>query len=375
MRRAIAENLAGQRRILPPLTLQWHITEKCNFRCTHCYQEGYTSRELAFKDLLFVLEQFKTLLVRFKRENPLNKTRGHINISGGEPFLRNDFLSLLEVFKRDKAYYSYGILTNGSFIDADMARKLKALGASYAQVSLEGSEETNDAVRGKGAHAKTVSALKHLTRISMPAAISFTAHRANYMEFMDVARLGRRLGVWRVWADRLIPYGSGANLTDQLLTSDETRQFFEVMFKARSEVLSRFCRTEISLNRALQFLVGGEIPYQCAAGDTLITIQPNGDLYPCRRMPVRVGNLFETDLTELYYSSNFFQALRNRNAVRIGCENCRFNKSCQGGLKCLSYAISGTPFKADPGCWLAAHEETNPNGKGDFLKKTSRCPT
>ena len=32
-------------------TLQWHITHRCNLRCTHCYQDDYTAFESA--DALF----------------------------------------------------------------------------------------------------------------------------------------------------------------------------------------------------------------------------------------------------------------------------------------------------------------------------------
>lgn len=30
---------------------QWHFLNKCNLRCKHCYQEGYTAIELSFDKL------------------------------------------------------------------------------------------------------------------------------------------------------------------------------------------------------------------------------------------------------------------------------------------------------------------------------------
>jgi radical SAM protein with 4Fe4S-binding SPASM domain len=107
------------------------------------------------------------------------------------------------------------------------------------------------------------------------------------------------------------------------------------------------------MHRALQFLEGGH-PYQCTAGDRLITVQPNGDLYPCRRMPIRTGNLLETPLVDLYQKSPLFRALRDRDRTSKGCQGCLFSGLCRGGLKCLSYAVTGDPFVADPGCWLAS---------------------
>ena len=89
------------------------------------------------------------------------------------------------------------------------------------------------------------------------------------------------------------------------------------------------------------------------AGDSLLTVQPNGDLYPCRRMPIRVGNVMDTPLADLYYESELLCELRDKNRISEGCEGCSHAHTCRGGLKCLSYAMTGDPFKADPGCWIA----------------------
>jgi MoaA/NifB/PqqE/SkfB family radical SAM enzyme len=61
----------------------------------------------------------------------------------------------------------------------------------------------------------------------------------------------------------------------------------------------------------------------------------------------------ETPLPELYFENDILKDLRDRGRVSEGCEECRFERQCRGGLRCLSYAVHGTPFRADPGCWLA----------------------
>ena len=337
------------------LLLQWHITERCNLRCSHCYQNDYTGKELGFEDLLEVLGQFEDLLELWRSKARQFMVRGHITVTGGEPFVRRDFMDLLEIFSANREHYSFAILTNGTYIDAAMARRLRELSPSFVQISIEGTQTTHDKIRGQGNFERTVSALKHLVRERIRTLISFTAHRDNFREFTEIAGLGRRLHVSRVWADRLIPWGTGSALKEQVLTPEETREFFEIMHKARAKAArSWFHRTEIAMHRALQFLVEGGEPYHCTAGDTLITVQPNGDLYPCRRMPIRVGNLLETPLIELYYQSELFLALRNRQKISDGCQACSYSRLCRGGLKCLSYAVNGDPFKADPGCWLAS---------------------
>jgi radical SAM protein with 4Fe4S-binding SPASM domain len=336
------------------LLLQWHITDRCNLRCSHCYQEAYSGEELPLQDLLQVLNQFKDLLESWSYK--LNRlVRGHITVTGGEPFIRRDFLDLLKIFSANKRSFSFAILTNGSFIDAAMAHQLHSLEPTFVQVSIEGTQATHDNIRGLGNFERTVSALKYLARERIRTLISFTAHRGNFREFSEVARIGRKLKVSRVWADRLIPRGTGSALREQILSPEETQEFFEIMQKARNEAANCwFGRTEIAMHRALQFLVAGGKPYHCTAGDTLISVQPNGDLYPCRRMPIRIGNLIETPLIELYYKSSLFDSLRDQERISGGCQDCIYLRLCRGGLKCLSYAVTRDPLKADPGCWRAS---------------------
>ena len=274
---------------LDHMVLQWHITERCNLKCIHCYQDQPSPDELTFKQLCQVIEQFKLLLKNLQLKHRVKKMYGQINVTGGEPFIRRDFFDLLKRFAENRDFFRFGILTNGTLIDESVAQHLGELKPAFVQVSLEGSKSTNDAIRGKGTYDRITSALRNLTAQGIRTLISFTAHRHNYHEFLDVARIGFKLGVTRVWADRLIPYGAGVTLDAQPLTPEETRKFFEVMYTAYKESQENFCNTEIFMGRALQFLVaGGERPYHCEAGNRLIALQANGEIYPCRRMPISV---------------------------------------------------------------------------------------
>ncbi|MHA2298459.1 MAG: radical SAM protein [Candidatus Hodarchaeales archaeon] len=334
------------------LLLQWHLTERCNIRCSHCYQESYKGKELDIKELINILDQYKSLLRRWRSKK--KRVWGHVTVTGGEPFVRTDFVDFLKLLSLDKELFSFAILTNGYFIDEKMARTLKTLGPRFVQVSLEGTKQTNDKIREKGSYDHAVSALKFLGKEKIRTLISFTAYGKNYREFPEVVKLAKKMKVSRVWSDRLIPSGSGQDFNEYQLSPSETRDFFQLMHRTRPRInLKWLNRTEVGMYRALQFLVAGGRPYHCTAGDTLLTVQPNGDLLPCRRMPIRVSNLLEVPLLELYYKSEVFLALRDRNRVITGCEACSFSKLCRGGLKCLSYAVTGSPFNADPGCWLA----------------------
>ncbi|MBT3311508.1 MAG: radical SAM protein [Desulfobacterales bacterium] len=343
------QNIYIPRRLL----LQWHITNSCNLRCSHCYQEKYSGDEPDFQSMMYILKQYEDLLSLW-RLNYKTPVKGHITITGGEPFLRKDFYDLLNVFYEKRSIFSFAILTNGTLIDRQDAEKISKLNPAFVQVSFEGDRLTHDKIRGQGSFDSMNTAVKHLVRSRVKTSISFTAHKGNFREFPRVAALGRKLRVNKVWSDRLIPSGEGENLSDLVPDPEETLNFINIMNKERKKArLSFFNPVQVGMNRALQFVVTGGRPYRCSAGDTLITVMPDGDLYPCRRMPVKVGNLNETSLYDLYYGSDLFWTLRDRKRVSSGCEGCSFSNSCRGGLKCLSYSMTGDPFIADPGCWLA----------------------
>jgi radical SAM protein with 4Fe4S-binding SPASM domain len=343
------------------MLFQWHITERCNLRCAHCYQSSFAGDEPDYAGLLDILGQFKDLLNALRRQGHPNGPTGHVTVTGGEPFIRPDFMDLLQAFFDNRGLFTFAILTNGSLIDQTTASRLKDFKPSFVQVSLDGGQKTHDRIRGPGSFEKAVSAVRQLVRKGIRTFISFTAHKDNYLEFPAVADIARRLKVARVWADRLIPPVAGSPQTDDsntplTLTPHETLDFFRLMRQAKEKRnltdWIRFRHTEVAMHRGLQFLAGG-VPYRCTAGESLIAVLPHGDVYPCRRMPIKVGNVMETPLAKIYVESRLLRSFRDRDRISAGCRRCFFVNVCQGGLKCLSYALTGDPFTADPGCWLS----------------------
>jgi radical SAM protein with 4Fe4S-binding SPASM domain len=299
-----------------------------------------------------ILEQFRAFLAT-PSDNNVPRIKGHITLTGGEPFAHPEFPALLKHIAALHDEFTFAILCNGTLIDDAMARQLAAWAPRFVQVSIEGTPATHDTLRGAGNHAAVVAGVKRLVAAGVRTMLAFTAHRDNFREFPEVAKLGRRLKVTRVWADRLIPQGQGGALRG--LSVDETREFIELMRQTKlnteSKLAARFGKgTEIALHRALQFLAGGPA-YRCTAGDTLITVMPDGTLYPCRRLPIDAGNLHQTPLAILY-DGPLFRQLRDPAVVASGCEKCTYERLCRGGLRCLSYATEGSLNAADPGCWL-----------------------
>jgi len=325
------------------LTLQWHITSRCNLRCAHCYQDSYHRPEFGFTEFLSVIDQYKQLLLK------LNK-KGHINVTGGEPFLHEDFFDLLKVFNENKDYFSFGILTNGTFIDKANAKRLKLLNPSFVQVSIEGDEKTHNSIRGEGNLRKVIEAIKHLKHNGIKTLVSFTAHKENYKSFPAVAALCKKTGVFKLWTDRMVPFGGAEKMHESLLNPKETLEFFKIVKNCREQKKwGRKNKTIIELNRALQFFVNDNYPYSCKAGESLICLLEDGTVLPCRRLPIEAGNLKEQSLDQIYFG-DVMNGLRSNAPRPEGCSKCSYFILCKGGARCISYAVTGNPFARDPGC-------------------------
>ena len=324
--------------------LQWHLGEQCNLKCLHCYQENHKYINLPYEDLVNIYNQFKELL--FKLDMP-----GHINITGGEPICNPHLFKLLDLIKEDSNLISFSILTNGTLITPSIASKIKSYNPYYVQVSLEGGKKTNDYIRGIGTYKKIGKAIDYLRREDIFTSISFTATKLNYKEFPKVVKYGRKHNVNNIWSDRYIPLGGSID-KDLMMNYDETREYLEIMNKECNKLINKKNNhTTISMNRALQFQMTNEFAYGCTAGDTLLTVMENGDLVPCRRMPIVVGNLLKDNMYDLYKNNKILKDLR-KNTIPDDCKHCEHSQMCHGGLKCLTYAIYKDLNHKDIGCNL-----------------------
>ena len=63
----------------PRLLLQWHLTDRCNLRCAHCYQDDYRDQDSGLAGWLPILEQFRAFLAA---TSP--RIKGQLTLTGGD---------------------------------------------------------------------------------------------------------------------------------------------------------------------------------------------------------------------------------------------------------------------------------------------------
>lgn len=332
------------------LLLQFHITGKCNLRCRHCYRTEGDVERLSFEDVVQIIEQFKELREEYNRVHRISK-KGHINITGGEPFYREDIKEILEYLGENKRYFSYGILTNGSFIDDKIIAILRKTGVSFVQMSIDGDEKTHDFLRADGDYERVLNTAEYLEKSGIKTYISFTANKENYKFLPKVAKECRKRKITKLWSDRLVPIGNGSEMQDLAITKAEMPEYIKYMKKAQGNFLIRklYPKTQVTMNRALQFQNSRGNIYSCSAANSLITVDEFGNVMPCRRMPIVCGNAFELTLRDIYFNNETFKELR-KNIIAKECSQCKYSYFCGGGARCQSYAKYGLYYRADPAC-------------------------
>lgn len=332
------------------LVMQFHITGRCNLKCRHCYRTEGDVETLSFQDVVRVIEQYKALRLEYNKYLGID-ARGHINLTGGEPMFRKDFPDILAYMKENREAFSYGILSNGSFIDENMMECLKRNNAAFVQLSLDGCRKTHDALRAEGDHDRVLRCARQLENAKIRTIISFTAHKGNLREIGRVAMECRRARVSKFWSDRLVPIGTGSDLKELFIDSEAMKKYVRKLRNASNHPIAKilYPKTEIPLNRALQFLPCDRPNYRCSAGRSLITVDEFGNIFPCRRMPIHCGNVFTETLTDVYFHNPVFAELQNE-MIPEECMKCRHALQCRGGAKCQSFNMYSDYRRPDPSC-------------------------
>ena len=324
--------------------LQWHITERCNLCCTHCYKdEKLIKEEISTAQVFEILNKYYNQLDEWN----FDKNSNRISFTGGEPFIREDFFQILQNCYNHKDKVSYGILSNGTLINDQIISKLKDLQVSYVQVSLEGLKEINDQIRGKDSFDRATRGLKLLVESKIPCNISTTITSKNLKEIPKLINLAKELNVNSIGIRRLVPIGMGKKMQELMITPKENQEMLKFILKENKNGFHVGVGCEEGLCAQQMTYIPKGI---CNAGYFSFSVLPNADVYPCRRLPILCGNLLEKNFKEIMTTSKELIELRNYNNYNEECKKCPFFNECLGGAKCIANGYFGDPFAPDPQC-------------------------
>jgi AdoMet-dependent heme synthase len=337
--------------------IQWHLSERCNLRCRHCYQGERSTDEMPLPEIRKVIGEVSDMVKDWSESYGVSFSPS-MNITGGEPFLRNDLLEILgEIKKQGLKIY---LLTNGTLVDKKRARTLADLGVDGVQVSMEGPEDIHDAIRGAGSYSASASGVEQLVDAGIAVTLNVTVSNLNAGQVKRIITFGSHAGVKRVGFSRLVPAGRGRGLLSHMLTQAQVKELYEELFSLELKGIDVVTGDPVAAQMKMNTKgdAGTTAISGCAAGVSGLTIQPNGNVTPCRRLPLSLGNVRRDSLREIWATSPVLEALRDRSKYRGKCGACTRWARCRG-CRAIAYAWSRSKgsddFLADdPQCFIEA---------------------
>ena len=327
-----------------PICITWELTYACNLACVHCLSSSgrRDPKELSFDECVGVVDELAAMKVFY------------VNIGGGEPMIRSDFMDLIDVCVDRKVGVKFS--TNGSRINASNAVRLSNTDYLDIQISLDGADaKTNDPIRGAGTFDTAIAAMDHLAAAGFEGfKISVVATRASMHQLDDFYALANRYKA-QLRLTRLRPSGRAVDVWDQLHpTQADQRTLYHWLLDHRDVLTGD---SFFHLNAL------GDTPLDglnlCGAGRVVCLIDPVGDVYACPFVihdEFLAGNVRNPGGFEsVWTNSELFVGLREPESAGA-CTSCGSYDACQGG--CMAAKLfTGLPLDGpDPECVLGNAE-------------------
>lgn len=205
----------------------FEITNACNLRCRTCLPASAKPRpaELTRAEIIDFIKR-------------LHAHDAHsVFFTGGEPFSRSDFLSIIEEIGQLDVKMS--VVTNGTYLSPQIVDTLKRNRVDVS-VSLDGAEpKLNDEIRGKGVFSKAIEAIRLFVSAGLHVTLSVTLTRQNVEYITDFALMAEQLGCRRVFFTEVVKGGRARDHWDSLgLTSEQRKQLPMLIERAARSVFS-----------------------------------------------------------------------------------------------------------------------------------------
>ena len=344
-----------------PGNVNINLTGKCNLKCRYCYYSESMEKasDLSTEKWLSFFEELGSVGVRT------------LCLSGGEPFIRKDFYTLVDGIIENKMRYR--ILTNGTLIDdqtmIEFAKGKRRLRLDSIQISIDGSKaEIHNKSRPPDSFDKALVALKLLKDNDFPVTVRVTINRHNFDDLENIAALLiDDVGLSGFTTNEADYQGSArCQGQDIILTVEERKQVMSSLTAINKKYNGGVGAQAGPLSRAMMM---SEISERIARGETgmpgrgtlcscggvfsKMAVLHDGTFVPCDMLPDLVmGKIGETSLEEAWQTHPKIKEVRERRKISLSeieeCRNCPYSGFCTGGCPGSVMAKTGRLNEIDP---------------------------
>jgi MoaA/NifB/PqqE/SkfB family radical SAM enzyme len=279
------------------------VTYRCNARCHMCHTWQFpTKREEEIG--IDVCEKLPFM--------------GTVNVTGGEPFLRDDIEDIVDVLKKKTKRI---VISSNGFFTSRILKLFERHRDIGIRISIEGLPRANDELRGiedgydRG--MRTLIALHHMGVKDIGFGI--TVSDRNAKDMIELYRLSRMMGL--EFATAAIHNAFYFHIYDNRFEQPETAiEEFRKLIKEllRSPKVKDWFRAYFNYG-IINYIKGNPRLLPCEMGHDSFFLDPSGEIYPCNVMEESMGNLRAKSFEEIWNSPE-----ADKIRARVGsCEkNC-----------------------------------------------------
>jgi uncharacterized protein len=261
-----------------------NVSHDCNLRCLYCYAQGGAygtppgpmSRGIAFSSIDWVLKAFGGI--------------DRVQFFGGEPLLNPqliievcEYFQALAKSKSIKEIPRFGLVTNGTLGNSSIIKLLRHYQMAVT-ISLDGPEEIQDFLRGKGSFAKAdrftsqcLEAGDILTDFECTWTGIHSARGISVVELMNFFHDRYGVGVLHV-----VPVSASSGHPLELDDQTKKKGFQEAArYSVRSLAAGRILANSLSHRVLHAFAQKEPVEQYCPAGQGVLSVGAEGGLYPC----------------------------------------------------------------------------------------------
>lgn len=326
-----------------------YVTNRCNLKCDFCsVKAGCYNDEIPLLKIKDIIDE----AVKYGLEE--------LHMTGGEPTLRNDLDKIIEYALSKKL--NVRLITNGTLLTKSKLDNLYNHGLRSIMISLDGTEEYHDRVRGvKGSYKKTFEAIKYAIEKGMFVRVNSVAWKDNRDEILKLLSMFNKMkiNVYSIFLGS--PLGYAIEKKDNTIGASEWKDYCEKVkdlvkkenFYTSVVMEKGFLYSDEDPNVVLGFGGRGRGCYKITEYTDFLLIRSNGDVYPCvfySNESEPIGNIYKNTLKEINDNFKKNELYKKYGEYPVECMNCKNIKYCHGGCRGYAKLCSNDWFKKDPRC-------------------------
>jgi radical SAM protein with 4Fe4S-binding SPASM domain len=305
-----------------PTFLVYQLTNKCNSRCIMCnIWQKKSEGELALKDIEQI---FKSKL--------FSKLRW-INLTGGEPFLRDDIVEVVKNLNSLPNLEGIAIPTNGFMTERILEKTEKMLKVLSKDkflsitLSIDGFEKTHDEIRGvPGSFNKVMATLEKLQELKIQhsnfnVGVQPTISKRNVDEIEGFYDFIKEKSGSVGFAVALTSEGYYNNAKTPVALEDEDKKKISHFFK---KIIKNDPQYGFYYTKLAKMFRTKKRGFSCLSGFITIYMDPSGNIYPCPVLSCRKDYLFCNAKENAYLSwkTTMSTDIRKKLKKEKTCETC-----------------------------------------------------